>query len=309
MTLQQFITIIFNGLTGASFLALLTLAIVLIFRTSYTANFAQGAIATFTAYAVTTLFTKYFLVMFPDSNVLLLISIAIIISVFIGFLIGYIIDVFIIRKSKFSNPMTKQMITMGMVMVIGGLIPLIYGTTELPVPRQLSNTVLQLNVGGDVPVYLPVHNIISIVVSFVIITAIFVALKKTKWGLGVRATASNETVASMMGVNTRFITAMSWGIAGGIGAVASALYAPTVFGLDINLMTPVQINSFLAAVLGGFSTFGGPIFAAILIPISRSLIYQLISNTWANTIVYFVIILVILIKPIGLFGKRIAKKV
>lgn len=309
MDLQQIITILFEALTNASVLALVTLAIVLIFRTSFTTNFAQGSIATFAAYAVTSLFTKYFLINFPSTNPVILLIISILISIIIGFSLGLVIDVFIIRKSKFSNPITKQMITMGMIMIISGFIPIFYGIEVLPVPRRLSTTVLQVNVGGPVPVYMPVHNIISIVVSALIITIIFIALKKTKWGLGVRATASNETVAGMMGVNTKFITAMSWGIAGGIAAVASAFYAPMVFGLSIDMMIPLQINGFLSGVLGGFSTFGGPIFAAVIIPLARALSYRFISNTWANAIVYILIILVILIKPIGLFGKRIVKKV
>lgn len=309
MDLQQIVTILFEALTNASILALVTLAIVLIFRTSFTTNFAQGSIATFSAYAVTSLLTKFFLVQFPSSNPTILLIISILISVVIGFTLGLIIDVFIIRKSKFSNPITKQMITMGMILIISGLIPIFYGIEVLPVPRRLSTTVLEWNVGGDIPVYMPVHNLISIAISIIIVAAVFIALKKTKWGLGVRATASNETVAGMMGVNTKFITAMSWGIAGGIGAIASALYAPMVFGISIDMMIPLQINGFLSGVLGGFSTFGGPIFAAVIIPLARALSYRFISNTWANAIVYILIIVVILIKPIGLFGKRIIKKV
>jgi branched-chain amino acid transport system permease protein len=125
----------------------------------------------------------------------------------------------------------------------------------------------------------------------------------------VRATASNETVASMMGVNTKFITAMSWGLAGGIGALASALFAPTVFTLSPDLMLGLQINGFLAAVLGGFSTFAGPMIAAFIIPISRVFAWQFLSNEWSNAIVYLLVLLIILIKPVGLLGKRIAKKV
>ena len=90
-------------------------------------------------------------------------------------------------------------------------------------------------------------------------------LKFTKWGIGVRATASNEKVASMMGVNTKRITLTSWAIASALGALAAALYAPTIFTLSPNMMVGMQVNGFLAAVLGGFAIlFGGPIVAAVL---------------------------------------------
>ncbi len=309
MTLQFFLTIIFQGLAGAAFLALVTMAIVLIFKTSFTTNFAQGSIATFSAFAVTSIFTKFFLVKFPDINPLLMLLISIFIGIIIGFVIGLFIDIFIIRKSRYSNAITKQMITMGIILVISGLLPVIYGIIPLATPRPLTTKVFQINVGGDIPLYISGHSLISIVIAIIVLSILFVALKYTKWGLGVRATASNETVASMMGVNTKFITAMSWGIASGIGALASALYAPTIYTLTPDLMFSLQINGFLAAILGGFATFGGPIAAAIIIPFARVLAWQFLSNTWANAIVYVLVLLLILIKPVGLFGKKTTKKV
>ena len=309
MTFQQILSMIFQGLTGASFLALVTMAIVLIFKTSFTTNFAQGTIATFSAYSITALFSQYLTVWFPSISPVILLIIAIIVGIFIGFIFGIIIDVFIIRKAKFSNAITKQMITMGIILVISGLLPVIFGIYPLATPKPLSTKVFQVNVGGSIPLYIPSHNLISIVIASIVLLTLFIALKYTKWGLGVRATASNEVVASMMGVNTKFITAMSWGVAGGLGALASALYAPTVYTLLPDMMINLQINGFLAAILGGFSSFGGPIVAAIIIPFARVLAWQFISNTWANAIVYILVLLLILIKPVGLFGKRIAKKV
>ncbi len=309
MTFQQILSMIFQGLTGASFLALVTMAIVLIFKTSFTTNFAQGTIATFSAYSITALFSQYLMVWFPSISPVVLLIIAIIVGILIGFIFGVIIDVFIIRKAKFSNAITKQMITMGIILVISGLLPIIFGIYPLATPKPLSAKVFQINVGGNIPLYLPSHNLISIIIAAVVLLTLFIALKYTKWGLGVRATASNEVVASMMGVNTKFITAMSWGVAGGLGALASALYAPTVYTLLPDMMINLQVNGFLAAILGGFSSFGGPIVAAIIIPFARVLVWQFISNTWANAIVYILVLLLILIKPVGLFGKRIAKKV
>jgi branched-chain amino acid transport system permease protein len=309
MDLQQLLTMIFSGLTGAAFLALITMAIVLIFKTSYTTNFAQSSIATFSAYTVTAFFSKYFQVNFPDSSPVILLIISILIGIIVGFLFGVVIDVFIIRKSRYSNAITKQMITMGMILVISGLLPITFGIFPMATPKPLSAVVYQIPVGGNIPLYLPSHNLISIIIAIIVLSIMFIAMKYTKWGLGVRATASNEVVASMMGVNTKFITAMSWGIAGGLGALAAALYAPTVYTLSPDIMISLQVNGFLAAVLGGFSSFGGPIVAAIIIPLARVFAWKFVSNTWANAIVYILVLIIILIKPVGLFGKKIAKKV
>ncbi|NCC88649.1 MAG: branched-chain amino acid ABC transporter permease [Clostridia bacterium] len=285
MSFQQILSMIFQGITAASFLALITFSIVLIFKTSLTTNFAQSSIATFSAYAVTSLFSKYFLVRFPESNPLILLIISILIGVFVGFAFGIFIDIFLIRKSKYSNTLTKQMITMGMILVFSGLLPVVYGVFPQATPRPLTTKVFQLNVGGSVPLFVSGHALISILLTLIVLGGLFAALKYTKWGLGVRATASNETVASMMGVNTKFITAMSWGIAGGIGALAAGLYAPTVYTVTPDLMLSLQVNGFLAAVLGGFATFGGPIVAALIIPLSRVFAWQFLIFTTLHTII------------------------
>ncbi len=309
MTLQQILSMLFQGITSASFLALITFSIVLIFKTSTTTNFAQSSIATFSAYVITNIFAKILLVNNPDGNAVVMLILSILIGIVVGFAFGLFIDIMLIRKSKYSNVLTKQMITMGMILVFSGLFPVVFGIFAQPTPMPLTRKVFEVNVGGVIPLYISGHALISIVLTILVLGGIFLALKYTKWGLGVRATASNEIVAGMMGVNTKFITAMSWGIAGGIGALAAGLFAPTVYTLTPDLMMGLQINGFLAAVLGGFSTFAGPMIASLIIPISRVFAWQFISNEWSNAIVYLLVLVIILVKPVGLLGKRIAKKV
>lgn len=309
MTLQQILSMLFQGITSASFLALITFSIVLIFKTSTTTNFAQSSIATFSAYVITNIFAKILLVNNPDGNAVVMLILSILIGIVVGFAFGLFIDIMLIRKSKYSNVLTKQMITMGMILVFSGLFPVVFGIFAQPTPMPLTREVFEVNVGGAIPLYISGHALISIVLTILVLGGIFLALKYTKWGLGVRATASNEIVAGMMGVNTKFITAMSWGIAGGIGALAAGLFAPTVYTLTPDLMMGLQINGFLAAVLGGFSTFAGPMIASLIIPISRVFAWQFISNEWSNAIVYLLVLVIILVKPVGLLGKRIAKKV
>ncbi|MDD3123182.1 MAG: branched-chain amino acid ABC transporter permease, partial [Candidatus Izemoplasmatales bacterium] len=145
-------------------------------------------------------------------------------------------------------------------------------------------------------------------ITIVLLTTLFSALRFTKWGLGVRATASNEIVASMMGVNTRVITALSWAIAGALGGVAAVILTPSTGQITVSLMVPTQVNGFMAAILGGFSSLVGPLLASILIPILTGL-FSFIVPLWQNAVVYIFILVIVLVKPLGLFGKRIAKKV
>jgi branched-chain amino acid transport system permease protein len=184
--------------------------------------------------------------------------------------------------------------------------PLVFGTTPLTI-EAFSYDVKIFNI-GEMMLILPTHNYYVLLITIGLLGLLFLALRFTKWGLGVRATASNETVASMMGVNTRLITAMSWAIAGALGGVAAFLYAPVGAQITSTFMTPVQVNSFLSAVLGGFSTFGGPLVGALLINMFQSMA-SFINSVWANVIVYTLVLFLVLAKPLGLFGKKTAKKV
>ncbi len=318
MDLVGIINRLILALADAAPLALVTLAIVLIFRTSFTTNFAQGMIATSAAYTVTVFYNRYLVIHYPDFNIFLLMMFAFLTGIVVGFIIGVLIDTILIRKSRYSNILTKQMITMGLVLFLMGLLPTIFFKADLnmpSIPRFFTDNI-KIAV-GDKFIVMQQNNLYSIITATVVISIVFIALKYTKWGLGVRSTASNEKVASMMGVNTKMITALSWGIAGALGSLGGIMYATTQT-VTVALMTEMQVNGFLAAILGGFSTFFGPVIGAIIIPI-LSLISYILSpmikigdsdlGVYYKVFVYLIILIVILIKPIGLFGKKIAKKV
>ncbi len=309
MTLASFLGILFAALSQAAILALVTFGIVLIFRTSLTTNFAQGSIGALTAFFVTMFNSVFLATRFPAIGPSLSVVLAIMAGIIYGFLIGLFVDIVLVRNSRFPNPLSKQMITMGIVLVITGLIPTIYSGVidNPPTPQPLTKEIWRVGV-GDGEVVISVHKFLTIVIAIVVISTLFFLLKKTKWGLGVRATASNEAVASMMGVNTRFITAMSWAIAAAVGSLAAALYAPTIQTLSVNFMVFMQVNGFLSAVLGGFTTFIGPVVGAILIPVMTVYLSR-VAGIWNIAIAYFIILLIVLIKPAGLFGKRTARKV
>lgn len=279
----------------ACILALATMGIVLIFKTSFTTNFAQGSLAVFGCYVTADYVARL------SGNFIF----GILIGLAAAFAFGIVIDVFIIRKGRRVTAVGKQMITMGIVLFLTGTIPLIFGNVPIPVQRFLSGNTLFSLFGANLVI--TNQALASLGLTAIILTSVFLALKYTKWGLGVRATASNEAVASMMGINTHFITAFSWAIAGALGAMAAIMYASST-SLSVGLMTSVQVNGFLASILGGFSTFFGPIVGAFLIPIIGNII-GFSASLWKDVIVYVLILIVILIKPLGLFGKKTIKKV
>ncbi len=282
---------------------LATFAVTLIFKTSYTTNFAQGVIAALGAYVAVELSTTQGLPLW---------SVAII-GVVVAFVIGVAIDVVIFRNGRYVNTLGKQIITMGLISIVIGLIPFLFSVAHLEaVPAQ---PFIHLTKGFTLgEVFIQYNTLVYVAITAVLLAAVFLLLQKSKWGLSVRATASNELVAGMMGINTKIITAVSWGIAGAFGAVAAIIYIGNVTLSSGYVMTGTQINAFLAGILGGFATFYGPIFGAAIIYLLNVLVGCVcihvpgLSN-WKSAVVYLIVMLLVLWKPQGLFGKKMVKKV
>ncbi len=304
-----------NALITFSFLSLATFGIVLIFKTSSTTNFAQGMLGIFGAYMTSYIIDQQGVSDFtglpsvnidnPYSLILPILG-----GMFVSLVAGYLIDAVIFRRAKYTNAATKQIITMGLVVVLTGLIPVIFGPTITRASFKFSpNTVELFNTG----LFLPLHRVITLCIAAVVILSIFLTLKYTKWGLAVRSVASNERVAGLMGVNTNRINALSWGIAGALGALSAITYTAAISSLNINAMTQIQIDAFYASILGGFSTFYGPLVGAFILNLGQSAIPMILVNydlaQWGNTVLYLLVMLVVLIKPNGLFGKKTVKKV
>jgi len=297
---------IVNQTLQVSVLALATTGIVLIFKTSTTTNFAQGVIATFGAFVAAKLI-QYFALNYTEMTVTTSVFLAMIGAAISAFLIGIFVDSVIIRNSKDKTPVAKQMITMGLVLVLSGAMPIIFGKILLPIPKLSYEPNIQFTLLGA-NLSITVHAYYALIITVVLLVVLFAMLRFTKWGLGVRATASNELVASMMGVNTKVITAMSWAIAGLLGGVAAVLLTPNATNVSVGLMIPTQVNAFMAGILGSFSSFLGPLVAAVLIPVLTGLL-SLVVPLWQNAAVYLIILVIVLVKPMGLFGKKVAKKV
>jgi branched-chain amino acid transport system permease protein len=147
----------------------------------------------------------------------------------------------------------------------------------------------------------------NIVFGLVVMGVLFVILQKTKLGLAVRCTASNEPTARLMGVPTRTVTLMAWSVAGVLGMLAGVMIAPRTT-VSVFLMNPVQVNALVACVLGGFQTFYGPVIAAYIIAVGFNWL-NTIDSTWGGQFLYLLILIFLIFRPNGLIGKKYVKKV
>lgn len=283
--------------------ALVTMAITMIFKTSSTTNFAQGVISAFGAFVVANFMMEKGLSIWLALPVGMLVSMTMAVA----------IDVVIFRNGRYVNSLGKQIITMGLISLIVGITPLVFGLSTPSIGTFVSGT-LSFMLDGQ-SVVITKNALVCVGITVVVLSAIFLLLRLSKWGLAVRATASNEYVAGMMGINTHVITAVSWGLAGALGALAATMNAG-ISTPGIYFMTNYQVNAFLAGILGGFATFYGPVIAALLIPLANNLVVWLVNvldkpelSNWSLVIVYAVTLIIIFFKPQGLFGKQAGKKV
>lgn len=303
MPINSYLQILLGVLPSMCAGILATFAVTLIFKTSYTTNFAQGVISAIGAYVAVELSMK-------NGYPIWMVAI---VGILVAFIVGVAIDVLIFRNGRYVNALGKQIITMGLISIIIGVIPFIFSVAKMEaVPAfPFIHLTQGLQIGE---IFIQYNTIIGVVITIILLAAVFLLLQKSKWGLSVRATASNEIVAGMMGINTKVITAISWGIAGAFGAVAAIIYIGNVTLSNGYVMTTTQINAFLAGILGGFATFHGPVFGAVIIYglnilVGCVCIHMPELSTWKSAIVYLIVMLLVLWKPQGLFGKKLVKKV
>lgn len=293
---MAFLQIFLNSLAMIGVLALSTLGITLNYKTANVANFAQGITATVGA------FTAAYLFMRNGVNPWL----SMVGGIAVCFAIGWLIDTLIMGRLKTVGSVGRVMVTLGLILIISAGIPIMFGMIPYNFPRFFAGNIDFYLFGTAMTVTR--NGLFVFGLSAVVIAIIFLALYKTKWGLNVRATASNAPVASMLGVNTKRLTALSWGISSGCAALAAVLLASQTTNVNANMMVTVQTNQLLAFVMGGYTSFYGPVIGAVLLPTVLAML-ALIDAMWANVMLYTLILLVILIKPMGLFGKRTMTKV
>jgi len=291
--LATFLQIILRSLETGSIYALAALGIIIIYRTSNTTNFAQGAVAMFNTFVVTYLFNRFG---FP-------LWLAVMGGIMSAIVTGFLIDVLILRHTKKVSPVAKQIITLGLIMIVVGMAPIFFGVDPLRLPRLIDSG--DLNFFGASISY---NGLFNISLGLAIMLLLFYVLQRTKWGLAVRTTASNEYVARLMGVPTKTVTMAAWGIAGILGVIAGVMTAPMT-SVTLNLMDEVQITALVACVLGGFQTFHGPVIGAYIMGIARNLLLFYVSSVWGGQILYILILIFIVFRPYGLIGKKVIKKV
>jgi len=278
--------------TGSVY-ALAALGIIIVWRTSLVMHFAQGAMGMFSGTAVAFVLNRTGAPLW----------VAVLAGAVVAILLGFAVDFAVIRQLKRATAVGKEIVTLGLIMVFMGLAPIVFGTDPMLLPKAIPTG--EVEVAGANISY---NAILNITVGIAIAAGLFVVLQKTKLGLAIRATASNEQTARLMGIPTKTVTLVAWAVAGVLGMLAAVMIAPTTT-VTPTFMNTVQVSALFACVLGGFQTFYGPVIGAYLIAVASNFLKLYGSSVWGDQILYLLILVFLLVRPNGLVGKTYLQKV
>jgi branched-chain amino acid transport system permease protein len=280
---------IVDGILSGGLYALLGLAIVLIFRTTMVANFAQGEMGMLSAFLLIMYASALPLPFWGQWLATVLISGA----------VGALIYWLVLRPNPQAEHLNMTIRTLALYALIFAVVSYFWGANEpYSVPSLFPARTVQI--GG---IFVSLEQIGAFAVMGVLGLVFLVFFRFTKMGLAMRAVAINPDIAGLLGINVGRVNLMVWVIAGILGGVVGMLVAPQSF-LDSTLMRPYILKAFTAAVLGGLYSFPGVILGGLLLGLAESFASIWISTHLREPFAFLVLLLVLLLRPEGILGQR-----
>ena len=291
---MEFLQQTLSGIAVGCIYALIALGFVLIYKATETVNFAQGELMMLGAFAGLVLMKFVGLPFW----------VAAIVAVFGMGVFGMLVERLAIRPILGQPQFTVVMLTIGLGYVTRGLI------TMVPVVGSETHTLdvpykgMVWNAGGLV---LSVEQIVVIVVTAVLCGALYLMFKHSKVGIAMQAASQNQLAAHYMGIPVKRLNGLVWGLSAGVAALAGLLLAPITF-VHVN-MGFIGLKAFPAAVIGGFGSLPGAIVGGLVIGVVESLSGFYLPEGFKDVAAYVVVLVMLIVKPTGLFGDPMRKKV
>ncbi len=289
-----FLQLVISGVAQGCIYGLIALGFVLIYKATETVSFAQGELMMLGAFGglvgMTMLGFPYWLA---------ILSAVVAMAVF-----GVVLERAVIRPILGQPAFSIVMLTIGIGYVARGLITMVPGigtdTQALPVPYKDEIW----NVAG---VVLNVEHMVVIGATAVLCGLLFALFRYSKLGIAMQAASQNQLAAYYMGIPVQRLNGIAWGLAAAVAAVAGLLLAPITF-VHAN-MGFIGLKAFPAAVVGGFGSLPGAIVGGLIIGIVESLSGFYLPDGFKDTAAYVVVLVMLMVKPNGLFGEKLRKKV
>jgi len=283
---------VFSGLATGGIYASLALALVMIYRATELVNFAQGEMAMFSTYLAWSMINAG-LPYWP----------AFLLTIGVSFLAAAVIQLAIIRPLANAPILASVIVFIGLLLVFNSIAGWIFSYTIKTFPSPFPSEPLWANS------YISTHEVGAIGVTLALLAILFAFFRWTELGLTMRAAAENPVSSRLVGIRVARMVALGWGLAAALGAVAGMMVAPIIF-LDPNMMSGVLLYAFAAALLGGIDNPWGAVLGGFSLGIVENLLgAYLIGTELKMTVALAIIILVLVVKPSGVFGRTVLTRV
>ncbi len=294
---MSFITYLINGLSLGSVYALIALGYTMVYGIAKMLNFAHGDVIMIGAFTVYTICSTMGL------SPILGVAIAVVVCTSLGILIEKIAYK---PLRKASSPLAVLITAIGVSYLLQNLALIIFGadakifTSVVSVkPIILANG--QLNISGE--------TVVTIITCVIIMAVLVYFINKTKAGQAMLAVSEDKDAAQLMGINVNATIALTFAIGSGLAAIAGVLLCSAYPNLSPYTGSMPGIKAFVAAVFGGIGSIPGAFIGGILLGVIEIFGKAYISSQLADAIVFGVLIIVLLVKPTGILGKKIQEKV
>ena len=284
---QDLLQFVFAGITSGAIYALIALGFCVVHNTMGIVNFTQ---VDFVSLGGMFLFSGFFWGGLP-------MVIAVICAVAAVTAVGIIVERLGVRPSRSQNHLVLIFLTIGLSIILRGAMKLVWGKNRMAVPP----------LAGEEPIRMAGAAILPQALAILVITALAIGLlvlffRSTRLGLAMRAVASNQTAASVVGINVGGVKAASFALAGGLGGLAGCLVTPiTTLSYDVGVL--LGLKGFAAAIIGGFGSFPGAVLGGIGLGLLESLSAGYLSSAYKDVVAFVVLLLVLFVRPKGLLGK------
>ncbi len=292
---SNFLSYVFSGISLGSIYALIALGYTMVYGIAKMLNFAHGDVIMIGGYIVFTAMSTYH---FPP-------AIAVVVGMLTCMILGVLIEKIAYKPLRNTSSLTVLITAIGVSYFLQNVALIIFGSAakNFPsvVPKEWDMSIGSLKIQGE--------TIVTVVVTIVIMIALTLFVNKTKTGKAMLAVSEDKGAAQLMGINVNRTISITFAIGSALAAVASVLMCSTYPLLSPYTGAMPGIKAFTAAVFGGIGSIPGAMIGGVLLGLIESLGKAYVSSQLSDAILFAVLIIVLLVKPTGLLGKKINEKV
>lgn len=289
-----------NGLTIGSMFALIALGYTMVYGVMKLINFAHGDLVAASAFVGLFIFTHFF---GSGSSILIAITVFLLTAVVIA-ICGVILERVAYRPLRTAPRLSAVVSALGASMVIQNGIMLLWGPQLKIFPDLIPQVYWDL--GG---VVISLIQVLIMVLSLILMVALYIFIEKTKIGTAIRASSIDQDAARLMGINVNNIIATIFVIGTSLGAVGGLFIGLYYKGITFNMGWQYGLNAFVAAIIGGIGNIPGAMLGGMLLGLFNAFIAGYVSSTWADAFTFTLLIVILIVRPTGILGERVAEKV